>query len=203
MPENPPHDFKVSALDPAILSSPYQVHTNWHVITGAPCCGKTTLIGQLAEEGYQTVPETARVYFDVEIAKGRTIPEILADKPGTQRGIEEMQLSIEDALNPEDTVFLDRGLPDCLSWHRNAGLDPNELLPKCFRRRYASVFVLDLLPFVGDGAREYDTAEVDYLDKQIASDYGALGYGVVRVPVLPPPDRLAFVLEWLSEGGLI
>jgi hypothetical protein len=30
-----------------------------------------------------------------------------------------------------------------------------------------------------------------------------LGYRVVRVPVLAPQERLAFVLERLSEQGLI
>jgi predicted ATPase len=203
MPESPSHEFKNAALDPALLSTPYRAKTNWHIITGAPCCGKTTLIHQLAEEGYQTLPEMARVYFDLEKAKGRTIPEILADLVSTQHSIAGLQLSFEDELDPEETVFLDRGLPDCLAWHRNAGMDPNELLPDCFRHRYASVFILDLLPYVGDGAREYDTAEVDYLDRQLANDYRALGYAVVRVPVLPPPERLAFVLENLAGRGLL
>jgi predicted ATPase len=34
-----------------------------------------------------------------------------------------------------------------------------------------------------------------------ARDDRALGYEVVRVPVLPPPERLAFVLERLAGQG--
>ena len=68
---------------------------------------------------------------------------------------------------------------------------------------YASVFILDPLPFQENGARDDDAAEVGYLDEWLARDYTALGYRVVRVPVLSPQERLAFVLEGLSEQGLI
>jgi predicted ATPase len=41
------------------------------------------------------------------------------------------------------------------------------------------------------------------MDEWLAHDYGALGCSVVRVPVLSPEERLAFVLETLSEQGLV
>ena len=110
-----------------------------------------------------------------------------------------MQLSIEGGLRAIDVLFLDRALPDCLAWHRVAGLNPNELLSEYFHHRYASVFILDPLPFQENGAREIDAVEVGYLDEWLARDYSALGYRVVRVPVLSPQERLAFVLETLSE----
>jgi predicted ATPase len=69
--------------------------------------------------------------------------------------------------------------------------------------RYASVFILDRLPFQLNGARIEDDAYTVLLDEWLARDYSALGYSVVRVPVLPPEERLAFVLERLSEQGLI
>jgi len=65
--------FLVTALDPDILSTSFKVQTNWHVITGAPCSGKTTLINQLANLNFQTGLEAARQYFEIETAKGRTI----------------------------------------------------------------------------------------------------------------------------------
>jgi predicted ATPase len=119
MPDSSQHDFRATELDPDIFSSAFGVQTNWHVITGAPCSGKTTLIDHLANH------------------------------------------------------------------------------------RYASVFILDLLPFQENGARDEDAAKAVYLDEWLARDYSALGYRVVRVPVLSPQERLAFVLERLSEQGLI
>ena len=106
-------------------------------------------------------------------------------------------------LQPTEFAFLDRGVPDCLAWCRAYGLNPNEILPKCFRHRYASVFVLDRLPVQGDGLRPEDEALAAFLDEWIPRDYSALGYRVVRVPVLPLQGRVGFVLERLSEQGLV
>jgi hypothetical protein len=60
-------------LDPRILSTPLRVQTRWHVITGAPSCGKTTLIRDLADRGFATVPETARRHMEAQLAQGRSI----------------------------------------------------------------------------------------------------------------------------------
>ena len=82
-------------------------------------------------------------------------------------------------------------------------MDPNELLPECLRYRYASVFVLDRLPHELDGARMDDDAYTALLDEWLVRDYAALGYVVTRVPVLSPQERLVFVLETLSDRGLM
>jgi predicted ATPase len=46
---------------------------------------------------------------------------------------------------------------------------------------------------------EGDAAIADYLAEWHARDYRALGYPVTWVPVLPPEERLAFVLERVSQ----
>jgi predicted ATPase len=200
----PQHDFRTTELDPDLLSTPFRVQTNWHVITGAPCCGKTTLIDLLADKGFQTVPETARLYIEGEMAKRRTVHPIREDAAALQRRLATMQLSVESDLRATDVAFLDGAVPGSLAWYRVFGLNPNEILPECFHHRYASVFVLDPLPFQPDDERVKEIAAITgYLDEWLARDYGALGYHVVRVPVLPPQERLAFVLVNLSEQGLI
>jgi len=201
--DNLQQDFRTTELDPDLLSTPFLVQTNWHVITGAPCCGKTTLIDQLAEKGFQTVPEVAHLYIEREIASGRKIVEILNDRVELQGILIEMQLATENELRANAVTFLDRALPDSLAFNRYVGLNPNKLLSECFHHRYASVFILDPLPFQENGIRDYDAAVAGYLDEWLARDYSALGYPIVRVPVLAPQERLAFVLEVLSEKGLI
>ena len=200
----PQHDFRTTELDPDLLSTPFRVQTNWHVITGAPSSGKTTLIDQLADQGFQTVPESGRLCVEREMVRGRSIHEIREDFATLQHVIADMQLGIEGGLRAIDVVFLDGAVPGSLTWYRACGRNPNEFLAECFHHRYASVFILDPLPFFQeDGARDDDALIVGYLDEWLARDYGALGYRVVRVPVLPPEERLAFVLETLSEQGLI
>ncbi|UCF61735.1 MAG: ATP-binding protein [Anaerolineaceae bacterium] len=201
--DNPQHDFRTTELDPDLLSTPFKVQTNWHVITGAPSCGKTTLIDQLADKGFRTVPEIAHMYIEREMALGRKINEILKNRVDLQGILIDMQLGIEHELQANEVTFLDRALPDCLAFNRYVGLNPNDLLTECFYHRYASVFILDPLPFHENGVRDDDSAVVSYLDEWLARDYSALGYLVVRVPVLVPQERLEFVLERLSEQGLI
>ena len=55
------------------------------------------------------------------------------------------------------------------------------MLPACFQHRYASVFLLDLLPLELDGARIEDDTYTTVYDECPVLDYGALGYDVVRV----------------------
>ena len=136
------------------------------------------------------------------MAKGRILNEIFASQ-ADERAITELQWRAEHGLRATDVVFLDQALPTYLWFWRLLGMNPNELLPECFRHRYASVFILDQLPLQLDGARIEDEAYTVLLDEALVRDYSALGYSVVRVPVLPPEERLAFILESLSEQGLI
>ncbi len=196
------HNPRALELDPNLLSTPFGVQTNWHVITGAVSCGKTTLIDLLADKGFQTLPEQARPYIEGELAKGRTLDQIFGNQ-ADQRAITDRRLRAELGLRATDVVFLDRALPDHLWFWRLYGLDPNELLQECLRYHYASVFILDLLPLELDGARIDHERFTVLLDEALVRDYSALGYDVVRVPVLSPQERLEFVVERLSEQGLI
>jgi predicted ATPase len=203
MPGNPRDIFRDAELDPELLSTPFRVQTNWHVITGTSCSGKTTLIDQLAKNGFQTVPEVARKYFEREFGKGRTIDEIRQDRATLTRQLYDLMVRSEQGLRSDEFAFLDRGLPDALVFYRYAGMNPNEILTDCIKNRYASVFMLDRLPYQRDGVRVADDITAAYYDAWMSCDYSALGYNIVRVPVLLPEERLAFVLERLSEQGLL
>ncbi len=198
------YPYLTTELDSDILSTPFKVQTNWHVITGAPASGKTTIIGQLTAKRFRTVPEVARQIFEEELAKGRTLEEIRSDQIAVQHRIMEGQLKLEDELNPSDCLFLDRGLPECITFCRVFGMNPNEILRECFHNKYASVFILDPLPNLREtklGPEDETTAI--FLDEWHVRDYSAVGYDVVRVPVLPAEERVAFILENLSERGLM
>ncbi len=202
MNRSPQYDFITTELDPDLLATPFAVQTKWHVLTGAACSGKTTLIDQLAEKGYQTVPECARQYIDLELAKGRTFDDMFGN-PADELCITNMQQRIEQGIRATDVTFLDRALPDSITFYRFCGLNPNEILVDCLQYRYASVFILERLPFHQNGARIDHDATSCLLDEWLVRDYSALGYDVVRLPVLPPDERLAFVLDNLSGQGLL
>ena len=191
-------NFRDTPLDPKLLSTPFEIETNWHVITGAPCSGKTTLIDLLSDKGFQIFPEAARQFFARELGKGRTIDEIRADPAIFTRQIFDMWLELMRDLQASDLIFHDRGFPDGFAFYRYAGIDPNEILPACFRYHYASVFLLNRLPYQLDNVRAGDDETAAYYEAWTLRDFAALGYNVVRLPVLPPEERLAFILERLS-----
>jgi predicted ATPase len=196
------YDIRTTELDLDLLSTPFEVRTNWHVLTGAACTGKTTLISMLADKGFQVVPESARLYFEKEMAGGRTLEEIQADGAALQRGIAALQLRFEHGIQADQLTFLDRAIPDSLAFYRIHGMDPNEILPECFHHCYAGVFILERLLFQRDQTLgPEDNSASDFLNDWLARDYSALGYDIVRVPVLSPEDRLAFILEGLSVNG--
>jgi predicted ATPase len=203
MPGSSQPDFKTIELDADLLATPFGMHTNWHVITGAPSCGKTTLINLLADKGFRTAPEGARLYLEREMARGRTMEGIRSNKVNLQRSMKDVQLEIERGLQANDCIFLDRAIPDYLAWYRFFGVNPNEFLQECFLHRYASVFLLDRLPLQHDGLRYKDAALQDFTEEWHTRDYSALGYRITRVPVMPPEERLAFILRVLTAQGLM
>jgi len=202
MPGSSQPDFRNTELDPGLLSTPFNFQTNWHVITGASCSGKTTLIDQLANKGFQIRPEPARQFFESELAKGRTIDEIREDPASFTSQIYALWLELESGLRATEVTFLDRGLPVALAFYRLAGLKPNEILPDCFQHRYASVFLLNRLPYQKDGVRVSDDETAAYLESWTLRDYSAIGYEVIQVPVFLPEERFEFILERIAEQGL-
>ncbi len=196
---NSQNAFLEKELDRELLSARFNVQTKWHVITGAPCSGKTTLIDLLADQGFQTAPESARLYIEGEFARGRTIEEVRADPAAMTRLVYDLMIKREMGLRVDEITFLDRGLPDAPAFYRIAGMNPDQVVPDCFMHRYASVFMLDRLPYQVDGVRIADDPTAEYYDAWIDRDYRTIGYNIVRVPVLPPEERLAYVLERLSE----
>ena len=196
-------DFRNTELDPDLLSTPFNVKTSWCVITGASCSGKTTLINIFAKNGFQTVPEAGREFFEGELAKGRTIDNVREDQACFTRQVYDLMLNHENGLRATELNFLDRALPDGFAFYRLAGLNPNEILPDCFQHRYAAVFLLNRLPYQKDGVRVADDETAAYLEAWILRDYSALGYQVIRVPVLSPEERFKYVLERLTGRGLI
>lgn len=173
-----------------------EIATHWNVITGGPCTGKTTVIEHLGKRGYKTTIEHARHYIDLHEIAGETVEEIRSNKRSFQMGVLEMQSQAEEALNADDTIFLDRALPDSLAYFQFLGLEYDyNLVAKCRRHKYHRVFILDRLPLINDYARLENEAEQIRIHKLIIEVYEHLGNPVVFVPVLPPEERVDFILK--------
>ena len=172
------------------------VTANWYVLTGGPSSGKTTTVNLLASRGYKTTIEHARHYLDTTAINGRTVEEVRSNQKEFQHGIARMQIDQERALDPRDTVFLNRALPDSIAYCRFLGIDPDsELLDAVKKATYKKVFLLDLLPLHADYARIEDSAAQLKIHSLLANAYEELNFQIVRVPVLPPEQRVDYILR--------
>ncbi len=169
--------------------------TNWCVLTGAPCSGKTSVIEGLADRGHQVVHEVARSYIDSQLAKGSSLSEIKADILAFERGILLEKVRIEKNLPRYRMVFLDRAVPDSIAYFQIEGLDIEEPLKYSQALRYRKVFLLDRLTFETDPVRSEDQALAARIEALLAKSYAMLGYEVIPVPVLTVGQRIDFVLR--------
>jgi predicted ATPase len=182
------------------MSEHKQIKTNWIVITGGPCSGKTTVIETLRELGYTTTIEHARHYIDTQSIKGLTAQEIRRNKLEFQRVVLDMQIEEEENLDVRELVFLDRALPDAMAYYAFLGLDYDKrLIEKCNEFRYRHVFILDRLPLVRDYARLESEEDQKKIQELITSVYKSFPYPVTQVPVLPLMDRVNFILEHVKR----
>lgn len=171
-------------------------HTNWYVITGGPSSGKTTTVNLLREMGYITTMEHARHFIDTQRLKGKTTEEVRSNQREFQLGVLEMQIEQENEISPEVLVFLDRAIPDALAYYRFLKLEIDKKLTEALRTvSYKKVFILDCLPIVNDYARNEDSAAQKKIHTLITDVYESLPFPIVHVPVLPPEERVRFILN--------
>ncbi len=167
-----------------------------YVLTGGPCAGKTTLIEELALRGYATVAEAARLVIEEELAAGHTLGHIRSHPDWFQKVVDRVRLlEAELPADHDDPVFLDRGVPDSVAYHRLSGTPIGTMLAAALEEKlYRKIFLLDLVDFERDGARTETPEETERIHALIGEAYRELGYDVLTVPVMPVPARADFIL---------
>lgn len=177
-----------------------EIITNWNVITGGPCSGKTTTVNKLAGLGFKTTIEHARHYIEMQQVLGRDVHDIKKNRKQFQLNVLQMQIEEEKALNPEDVVFLDRALPDAMAYFKFFDIPFDQLLiDQCNLYCYNTVFILDRLPLVNDYARLENEEEQERLQNLITEVYKGFPCTIVHVPVLEPDERVGFIIDHSSE----
>jgi len=170
--------------------------TNWYVITGGPGSGKTTTVNLLRERGYITTMEHARHFLDTQRLKGRTIEEVRKNQREFQLGVLDTQIEQEKQMSPRVQVFLDRAIPDALAYYRFLNLPLDEKLTEAMKTvSYKKIFIMDFLPLKNDYARNENAEAQKKIHELITEVYESLPFPVVHVPVMPPEERVDFILN--------
>jgi predicted ATPase len=174
--------------------------TNWHVITGAPCSGKTTIIQELKNLGYRVIHEIARAYIEAQINNGNTLDQIKSDLPAFQRHILYEKVKIEKNLPPDQIIFMDRAVPDSIAYFKCAGLGIDEPLSLSKHVRYKKIFLFERFDFRRDNVRLEDNQEAALLERLLVESYERLGYEPVMVPHLTVQERTDLILKHIETG---
>lgn len=157
-----------------------------YVITGGPCCGKSSLIDLFESKGLSTLSETAR--------------EVLENKGN--ESYHEMQLKLftkqleKEEPNGDGRVFLDRSAVDSIAYcNLYLGYIPQEIQDFNLRNRYDRVFIPDRLPFKPDSERvESGDEEAQRIHEEIHRVYKSFGYDPIPIPVISIKERGEFIL---------
>ena len=173
--------------------------TNWHVITGAPCSGKTTVICELEQLGHTVVHEVARAYIDERLKTGETIDQIKSDILSFERHILYKKIEIEQSLQKDAIIFLDRAVPDSVGYYILEGLNPDDPIQKSRLLRYKKIFFFDRIPFEKDTVRSEDDEIASRLDGLLKESYRALGYDMIVVPHMTVNERVRFILKHVKS----
>lgn len=159
------------------------------VITGAPNSGKSTTIQKLRERGFRVVDEQAREI----IAEGKLSP--VTDLDAFNAEVLFRQTAKEDHTRG-DIVFMDRGLYDALAYYDVSSRPLPNFLQTMEQARYHLAFILDVVPtWDADGVRHENIDFAKLIDPLFASSYARMRVNTIRVPLMKPEERVAFILS--------
>lgn len=168
------------------------------VLTGGPCCGKTTLLNNLAARSYQVVPEAARMVIEEEQRRGSNcLP--WKDLYGFQESIAERILDLEHSFD-DSLLFCDRGIVDGHGYSINGEINTPEIINDLGAKRYNLVFILDPIPvYKKDESRKENLEEGRKIHRAIWNAYKEFGYNPIRVPVMDIQERANYFVKLVEK----
>lgn len=173
--------------------------SSFHVITGGPGSGKSTLIEALAARGFHHMPEAGRAIIrDQVMIGGSALPW------DDRTAFAELMLGWElrswhEARYLTGPVFFDRGIPDVLGYLRLCNLPVPAHVDEAAKqfRYHPRVFIAPPWQaiFTCDAERKQDFAEAVATYEAMVATYADLDYELVTLPLATVGERVRFVSE--------
>lgn len=174
----------------------------FYVLTGGPGSGKTSVIEELARQGFATMPEAGRGIIREQMEAGGTaLP--WADQARFADAMLDWELrNHKEAGHLAGPVFFDRGLPDIVGYLDLCGLAvPERLHAAVDQLRYNPVvfaFPFWSEIFTQDAERKQSPDEAERTFHAVTASYRSFGYTLTTMPRLTIRDRASFILRSLD-----
>ncbi|HEX4182658.1 MAG TPA: AAA family ATPase [Caulobacteraceae bacterium] len=175
---------------------------NFHILSGGPGAGKTTVLQALKARGFLCVDEAARQILREQAASGGN-----ATHDGDQVRYRDLMLersiaayeAVEERTAP---VFFDRGFPELTGYAVPPGAGtPAHVARAVERYRYApAVFVFPAWDAIyrHDEQRKHSLAHAARVSALTFEVYAACGYRTIEVPRATVEERVDFILAQIG-----
>ncbi len=172
-----------------------------YIVTGGPGFGKTSIIKELAKQGYKTGSEYAREIIEEQTKlNGEILP--WKNIKAFQAEVLKKRIQFFESVNKNEMAFADRGVPDQLAFAKFRGFSPKLLQEKVKKYRYAD-FVFITMPsekhFRQDHIRKESYEQAKKMHYAICTMYEKWGYVLVHVPFLDVNSRVKFIIDFVNK----
>ena len=180
------------------------IKNNFHIITGGPGVGKTTLINELQQKQMNCIPEVAREIIKDQLRNnGQALPWENAKEYSKLMLLHSVQDYVK-LLGTNDLYFFDRGIPDTYAYERLMNFDYEENLTHVVNEYRYNKIVFILPPweeiYEMDTERKQDFQLAKETYNVIKDTYECLDYELIEVPCLPVAERTDFILKTLDNS---
>ncbi|CAL2081965.1 AAA family ATPase [Tenacibaculum dicentrarchi] len=169
------------------------------VLIGGPGTGKSSILNEFINLGYNCMPEISR---EVTLrAKKEGIEQLFLEQPllfseMLLQGREQQYLDAEK--NDADVIFFDRGIPDVHAYMNYLGSEyPPIFKQKSGQYLYTKVFMCPPWKSIYKSDNErYETFEQAVeIDEFLKKSYLEIGYEIITVPFGTVKERCDFILQ--------
>lgn len=169
------------------------------VLLGGPGTGKSTLINELVARGFCCYPEISRQVTMKAQQEG--IEQLFLEQPllFSQMLLEGRIEQYKNALNePDNVVFIDRGIPDVVAYMDYIGDEyPENFTKACEGYKYTKTFILPPWEeiYQSDAERYENFEQAVKIQEHLIETYKKYGYELIEVPKDTVENRILYILD--------
>ncbi|SMO83317.1 Predicted ATPase [Flavobacterium nitrogenifigens] len=169
------------------------------VLLGGPGTGKSTLINELVARGFCCYPEISRQV--TMKAQQQGIEQLFLEQPLLfsemllEGRIEQYKNALEE---PDNVVFIDRGIPDVVAYMDYIGDEyPENFVKACEDYKYSKTFILPPWEeiYQSDSERYENFDQAVKIQEHLVETYKKYGYELIEVPKDTVENRILYILD--------